>query len=39
MHETDHSSLKFMLIDQNHGDLLKCDKFLDRDFIDQSEGA
>ena len=27
MHEADHSSLKFMLIDQNHGDLLKCENF------------
>ena len=27
MHETDHSSLNFMLIDQNHGDLLKCEIF------------
>ena len=28
IHEADHSSLKFMLIDQNtHGDLLKCENF------------
>ena len=27
MHEAHHSSLKFMLIDQNHGDLLKCENF------------
>ena len=27
MHGADHSSLKFILIDQNHEDLLKCENF------------
>ena len=27
MNDADHSSLKFMLIDQNHEDLLKCENF------------
>ena len=27
IHEADHSGLKFMLIDQNHGDLLKGENF------------
>ena len=36
MHEEDYSSLKFMLIDQHHSEILKSE-LLDRNVVDQPE--